>query len=210
MSSLDKRVYFDDYVFFVDENVYEPAEDSFLFAENLEVEPGERVLDIGTGSGILAILAATSAESVVGVDINPHAIRYAKKNARINNLQDKIFFVQGDLFGWLNPKTLFDVILFNAPYLPVENCSQNSWIERAWSGGSVGRQVIDRFVSEASNHLKPTGRVLLTQSTLASVSETVHRFRKCNFETRILAHCSLPFFETLVLMEARFETCCAN
>lgn len=210
MSSLDKRVYFDDYVFFVDENVYEPAEDSFLFAENLEVEPGERVLDMGTGSGILAILAATSAESVVGVDINPHAIRYAKKNARINNLQDKIFFVQGDLFGWLNPKTLFDVILFNAPYLPVENCSQNSWIERAWSGGSVGRQVIDRFVSEASNHLKPTGRVLLTQSTLASVSETVHRFRKCNFETRILAHCSLPFFETLVLMEARFETCCAN
>ena len=210
MSSLDKRVYFDDYVFFVDENVYEPAEDSFLFAENLEVEPGERVLDMGTGSGILAILAATSAESVVGVDINPHAIRYAKKNARINNLQDKIFFVQGDLFGWLNPKTLFDVILFNAPYLPVENCSQNSWIERAWSGGSVGRQVIDRFVSEASNHLKPTGRVLLTQSTLASVSETVHRFRKCNFETRILAHCSLPFFETLVLMEARFETLCAN
>jgi release factor glutamine methyltransferase len=210
MSSLDKRVYFDDYVFFVDENVYEPAEDSFLFAKNLEVEPGERVLDMGTGSGILAILAATSAESVVGVDINPHAIRYAKKNARINNLQDKIFFVQGDLFGWLNPKTLFDVILFNAPYLPVENCSQNSWIERAWSGGSVGRQVIDRFVSEASNHLKPTGRVLLTQSTLASVSETVHRFRKCNFETRILAHCSLPFFETLVLMEARFETCCAN
>ena len=210
MSSLDKRVYFDDYVFFVDENVYEPAEDSFLFAKNLEVEPGERVLDIGTGSGILAILAATSAESVVGVDINPHAIRYAKKNARINNLQDKISFVQGDLFGWLNPKTLFDVILFNAPYLPVENCSQNSWIERAWSGGSVGRQVIDRFVSEASNHLKPTGQVLLTQSTLASVSETVHRFRKCNFETRILAHCSLPFFETLVLMEARFETCCAN
>ena len=210
MSSLDKRVYFADYVFLVDENVYEPAEDSFLFAENLEVEPSEKVLDMGTGSGILAILAATSAESVVGVDINPHAIRHAKKNARTNNLQEKISFVQGDLFGWLNPKTLFDVILFNAPYLPVDNCGRSSWIERAWSGGAAGRQVIDRFVSEVSNHLKPTGRVLLLQSTLANVCETVHRFGKCNLGIRIIANCSLPFFETLVLMEARFETLCAN
>jgi release factor glutamine methyltransferase len=54
MSSPSKKVCFRDYVFHVYENVYEPAEDSFLFAENLAVEKGEVVLDMGTGCGILA------------------------------------------------------------------------------------------------------------------------------------------------------------
>jgi release factor glutamine methyltransferase len=199
-----KRVYYGNYMFFVDENVYEPAEDSFLFAENFQVEAGATVLDLGTGCGILGILAAEKARAVVAADVNPYAVRCAKENAEFNNVRGKIGFVQGDLFTWLSPKTKFDAILFNAPYLPVDKGEADSWIGRAWAGGVSGRQVIDRFISEVSRHLKLTGHVFLMQSTLADIDETVRRFADCHLTARVVAECALPFFETVVLIEARF------
>jgi len=199
-----KRVYFGDYVFVVDENVYEPAEDSFLFAENLEVEAGERVLDMGTGCGILGILAAQKARGVIAVDVNPYAVRCAKENAALNSVRGKMGFVQGDLFTWLSGKATFDVILFNAPYLPADENEAASWIGRAWAGGATGRQILDRFIAEAPNHLKQTGRVLLMQSTLANVDETLHRFAECHLNTRVVADSALSFFETITLIEAKF------
>ena len=81
MQSPVKRVDFGKYVFDIWENVYEPAEDSFLFAENLDVEKGSQVLDIGTGCGMLGILAAETATEVIAVDLNPYAVRCAKENS---------------------------------------------------------------------------------------------------------------------------------
>ncbi|TRO45649.1 methyltransferase domain-containing protein, partial [Candidatus Bathyarchaeota archaeon] len=148
-----KRVFFDDYVFVVDENVYEPAEDSFLFAENLHVKEDETVLDMGTGCGILGILAARSACLVVAVDINPYAVRCAKENALLNNVHSKISFVQGDLFAPLNQNAKFDLILFNAPYLPVEENEPTSWDRHAWAGGPNGRETIAPFINKSVTHL---------------------------------------------------------
>ena len=82
-----KRVHFGEYVFDIYDDVYEPAEDSFLFAENLDVKEGERVLDVGTGCGMLAVIAAKRAGGVVAVDLNPFAIRCAKSNSTLNGVQ---------------------------------------------------------------------------------------------------------------------------
>ncbi len=203
MPSYAKRVYFGDYMFVVDENVYEPAEDSFLFAENLKVQVGKHVLDMGTGCGILGILAAKKARDVIAVDVNPYAVRCAKGNAILNNVHSKMAFLWDDLFKCLSEKAKFDLILFNAPYLPVDDGEADSWLGRAWAGGTTGRQVINRFISEVSKHLKPTGRVLLMQSTLANVDETLRRFAEHKLPARILANRVLSFFETVTLIEGR-------
>jgi release factor glutamine methyltransferase len=203
MPSSTKRVHFGDYSFSVWENVYEPAEDSFLLAENLDVKEGERVLDIGTGCGIMGILAAKKASAVVAVDVNPYAVRCARENATFNNVRGKMTFIQGDLFTPLREAEKFDVILFNAPYLPTDKSEADSWIGRAWAGGATGRQIIDRFISGAPRHLKRLGRVLLMQSTLADVDETVRRFEECGMSARVVADCALPFFEMIVLIEAK-------
>ena len=203
MPSPAKRVYFGNYVFLVDENTYEPAEDSFLFAENLEVKAGARVLDMGTGCGILGILTAKKASAVVVVDVNPYAVRWARENATFNNVYSKMAFIQGDLFTPLRKGEKFDVILFNAPYLPEDENEAVSWIGWAWTGGSTGRQVIDRFIFGVSKHLKLSGRVLLMQSTLANVDETVRRFAECHLNARVVAERAFPFFETLMLIEAK-------
>jgi len=203
MRSRIKKAFFGSYVFEVWENVYEPAEDSFLFAENLRVTKGERVLDVGTGCGILGVLAAEKAAEVVAVDVNPYAIRCARHNAEVNRLGGKMAFVQGDLLTFLAEDETFDLILFNAPYLPSEDSDADTWLGRAWAGGVTGRQVIDRFVIQAPSHLKRAGRVLLMQSTLAGVEETRLRFAKRGLSVEVGASLPLPFFEELVLLKAK-------
>ena len=203
MPSRSKRVFFGDFVFVVDENVYEPAEDSFLFAENLAVEKNERVLDMGTGCGILGIIAAKKASEVVAVDVNPYAVRCAKENALLNNARSKVSFVQGDLFSPISEKAAFNVILLNAPYLPAEENESTSWVIRAWSGGTNGREVIDRFINESVTYLKRRGRLLLLQSTIAGLEESLLAFEKCGMSGKVIAECAVPFFEKIVLLEAR-------
>ncbi len=201
-----KRAHFGDYVFNVFENVYEPAEDSYLFAENIDVEKGAKVLDVGIGCGILGITAAKKADIVVAVDVNPYAVCCARENAALNNVLAKMAFIRTDLLTALKENAKFDLIVFNAPYLPADECEETSWIGRSWAGGINGRKVIDRFIPQASLHLKPSGQILLMQSTLANVEETISKFAACGLKASIKAECKLPFFEILTLIEAKNDS----
>jgi len=205
MSSSNSRIFFANYVFQVRENVYEPAEDSFLFAENLQVKEKDKVIDMGTGCGILGIIAAAKADEVLAIDINPYAVACAKENAKVNHASGKIFFAQGDLFGPIKVGEKFDLILFNAPYLPSEEGEERSWLDRAWAGGISGRDIINDFIREAPKYLKHDSEILLMQSTLSNVEETFRRFKKRGLTTNIVAKKDLPLFETLVLLNAKLE-----
>ena len=201
MHSLDRSITFNKYRFLVDPDVYFPAEDTYLFADHLSVDPNETVMDMGTGCGFLAILSAEKASEVLAVDINPRAIVCTRKNIAKNSVGSKVEAFVGDLFDPIGPSVGFDLILFNAPYLPVEAGEGNAWIQMAWAGGSDGRSVIDRFIDQVPNYLSEVGRVLLMQSTLSNLEATLHRFKNQGLKPRIIAedHC---FFEKIALIEA--------
>jgi len=197
-----KKFFFNDYIFYVLENVYEPAEDTFLLAENLLVSKDNFVLDMGTGCGILGILAAKKAREVIAVDINPYAVCCAKMNAKLHRVERKVSILRGDLFQPIKDGEKFDAILFNSPYLPSEKEEQKTWIEKAWAGGLGGRELIDRFLLKAPKHLKIGGRILLVQSTLSDVDETMRTLGKAGLRAKIIAEEKVAF-ETIVVIEAR-------
>lgn len=195
-----KKIRFAGRVFYIFDYVYEPAEDTFLIAKHLKVDGF--ILDVGTGCGILSVLAASKAKHIVAVDINPYAARCAKINAEVNGVSDKIDILIGDLFNPIHENLTFDTILFNAPYLPDEKRKESkSLIEYAWSGGKDGREVIDRFIQQAPKYLKPYGRILLVQSSLSDVEKTIREFRKRRLQARIIDEEKI-FFETISLIEA--------
>jgi release factor glutamine methyltransferase len=196
-----KKIFFKDYVFLVDECVYEPAEDSFLLAEQLRVEKNDTVLDMGTGCGIIAVLAE-KAKRVVAVDINPYAIKCATNNAEMNGVKEKIEFRLGDLFQPIKLNENFSLILFNAPYLPSEPIEEKSWIEKAWAGGPDGRKIIDQFLVGAPNFLADGGKIQLVQSSLSDVSRTLNAFEQMKFNGEVVAQAKVPF-ESLIMIEAK-------
>lgn len=201
MKSSTKRIHFLDFTFEISPHVYEPAEDSFLAADNLNVKENECALDIGTGCGILAVVAAKTARRVVATDVNPHAVNCAKQNAANNNLTHKIDVRRGDLFQPVQPNEKFSLIIFNAPYLPSEPKEDRSWIGKSWAGGPTGRQLIDKFIKEAPKYLTRNGRIFLVQSTLTNIDETHRRLREAGLQSQIVAEKKVAF-ETIVLIRA--------
>jgi len=203
MKSSRKQVFYDELTFQVFEDVYEPAEDTFLAADCLAkiVKESDTLLDIGTGCGILAIVAARKVKKVIATDVNPHAVKCARLNAKINEVGGKIEVRLGDMFKPIRKTERFDVIVFNSPYLPSSPKEQRTWIGRSWAGGPTGRQLIDRFINEAPHHLKRIGKILLVQSSLANIDETVEKFRKGGLEAQVIAEKKVAF-ETIVVVQA--------
>ena len=123
-----------------------------------EVRPTDRVLDMGTGSGVNAILAAATAASVLAVDINPHALAAAKANAERNGVADRVEVRYSDVFGEIHPDTdgVFDLIVFDPPFRwfrPRDLAEAASTDENY--------RALRAFFGAVRDHLAPGGRVLL-------------------------------------------------
>ena len=198
-----KRIGFKNHSFYVFPEVYEPAEDTFLAAEHLDVQEGDTVLDMGTGCGLLGIVTAEKAENVIVVDINPHALECALFNAKLNAVADKVDTLLSDLFRGFKAETRFNFIIFNPPYLPAdEKIRPGTWLERAWYGGCSGTEIIDRFLKHVQTHIAESGRVLMIQSSLSNPEETIKTFRETGFETKVIAEEDF-FFEKIMVIQAK-------
>jgi len=152
-------------------SIYEPREDSNMLETWVKKHAFGKVLDMGTGSGIQAIAAAhkQNVSSVLATDIQKGVIGYCKGNIK----NKKIKFLQSDLFKKIKGK--FDTIIFNPPYLPQELQLKDLTIE----GGKKGYEVIEIFLSEANNFLKPNGIILMVFSSLTK-KEKIWEFIRNN------------------------------
>ena len=179
------------------EKVYEPCEDTFLLAENLMIKKTDNVLEIGTGTGIIGIIASKRVKSVVAVDINRFAVECTKKNAEIKHAHVDVKL--GNLFEPVEHDK-FDLILFNTPYLPTdEDEIVKDELEVAWDGGKDGRSVINRFIKDLPKHLNLGGRVQLVQSSLSNIEETLGILMEMGFTVSVTAS-ERFFFEEVVII----------
>ena len=189
-----------DFIINTHDNVYIPAEDSYLLADNLEIKSGQSVLEIGTGSGIVAMYASKLTDNVTVTDINSDACLLAEKNFKDNGIKN-IEILFGNLFEPVEDRK-FDVILFNTPYLPTEECEVlDDTINYAFDGGLNGRKVIDIFLDEVGNHLNDGGIVQMIQSSLSGNEETLDKFDELGFIAEIKATEHF-FFEDITLINA--------
>jgi release factor glutamine methyltransferase len=146
--------------------IYQPAEDSYFFADFLKKYLTKNkinsYLDMGTGSGILPETASKfiDKKNILTADINPSSTKLLKSksfNTIKSNLFEKI-------------KTKFDLITFNAPYLPYDSQEPKS-SQIVTTGGKQGDEISLKFLTQAKKHLTPNGKIFLLISSLTPIDK---------------------------------------
>jgi HemK-related putative methylase len=147
--------------------------DSSLVSEESEV------LDMGTGSGVCAVFAANHARRVVAVDINPAAVRCARINALLNDVDHKIEVRHGDLFEPVRGQQ-FDLILFNPPFV---RGAPKDTRDGAWRSSDIA----ERYAAGLGAHLKPGGTALVLLSTFGDGQVFLKEFHNQGFKIDVFA-----------------------
>ncbi len=153
---------YDGCVFRVREGVQPPKAGSVFFARHLPVREGEEVLELGTGMGLTAVLAARVAKRVIATDIVPECVTLARENAVLNGVADRVEARVGDWYAPVRGMT-FDLIASNPPQMPTPpELDREDWMARADNGGIDGWAMLDRIIRGASEHLRPGGRLIFS------------------------------------------------
>jgi release factor glutamine methyltransferase len=153
--------------FVVYKNVFWPFEDSEPLVNNFHIGAGFSVLDVGTGSGVIAVFAAyRGAGRVVAIDINPQAVRTAKTNSDLHGFSEVIDVRISNVFEQIGPDEHFDVITANLPWL---DKSASDLVEAShWDTHFDANR---RLLSGVRSHLKPHGRIFLAQGNYGALGK---------------------------------------
>jgi methylase of polypeptide subunit release factors len=144
--------------------VHMPPPSSIELAGLLDVRPGESVLDLGCGSGLLSIAAAKlGARQVMATDVDPAALAAARHNSRVNGFENRIELREGSWFEAVGEEERFDVIVATPPQTPGPVPGGSRY------GGWDGTDHLRSIIASASTHLSPGGgRLWLLAISLAN------------------------------------------
>lgn len=186
--------------------VYRPQADTRFLAEALLCEdlgPGTDALEIGTGTGALALHAAGRGARVTAVDVSWLAVVTARLNALRRRLPLRV--LHGD-FAARTVGRRFDLILANPPYVPSPRARLPSHgPERAWDAGLDGRTVIDRICSSAPALLRPGGVLLMVHSHMCGAQATVQRLARLGLAAQVTARACVAWGPVLRSRRAWLE-----
>lgn len=167
--------------------VWHPHSDARMLArfvfEHRLAEGGD-VLDVFTGSGVLALAAARGgARSVTAIDVSRRALMTVRFNAWRNGI--RIRALRGDVLAPVAGEQ-FDLILANPPYFPGDERLPGHTAARAWEGGFDGRVLVDRLCANVVRHLRHGGRLVIVHNSMTGERETVRRLGSEGLRTEVV------------------------
>ncbi len=145
---------------------FAPTRTSVEVAEEIQVKRGDTVIDVGSGSGVLAFIAERlGAGRVFGTDMNEEAVAYAQRNAQALGVADRVMFRHGNLFEPLEGVQA-DVVIGDVAGIPDEIAAETDWYPGGYSGGPTGAEVPVAMLHSLRSHLRPGGRLYLPTGSI--------------------------------------------
>ena len=168
--------------------VFPPKADSLLLLEALDIAPGCALLDMGSGTGALAVMGALAgAGAVLALDINPAALANTKLNAQRLKVEALVEARLSDGFAAVRPAERFDLIVANLPgrnQMAADLLAASQW--------DSGFKTHKAFFAAAPAHLAPGGRVVMVKANYPEINQAIALAETAGFTTRVLAEQAMP------------------
>lgn len=167
---------------------------------------GHDVLDVGTGSGALAVAAGRAgAGSVTAVDLSRRSVAITWLNGRLHGTRVSVH--RGDLFAPVAGRR-FGLVVANPPYVPAETAALPRYRKaRCWDAGEDGRALLDRICAGVGGVLAEDGHVLLVHSAVCGTDRTLEALERAGLVPQVLSRATVPFGPVMharaALLEAR-------
>ncbi|MBI4098540.1 MAG: tRNA (adenine(22)-N(1))-methyltransferase TrmK, partial [Candidatus Magasanikbacteria bacterium] len=156
--------------------------------ENYKITPGDHVLDVCTGSGVIAVFSAyKGAKKVVALDVNPDAVKTAKANTKLHGFDHSIDIRLSDMFDTLHADEQFDVITGN---LPFRNQTAIDYVES--SQWDTDLAIHRKFFVEVNKYLRSNGRIYLSQANFGAVDEMKQLADASGFAVKLIGQKTMP------------------
>ena len=172
-------------------DVFSPAyfTDSAYFAKVVpEIVGKKRFLEIGTGTGVIAVSAVLNDATVVATDCNPHAVANAKENVKYLGVNVEV--LEGNMYNPITKGRKFDIIFWNHPFNKGDNPHEEMLLR---AGFDYQYESLEKYVAQARTYLRPKGDLLLGSGNFADIAEIERIAERNNFSLEILQEkeCSL-------------------